>query len=225
MNNKIQIYHVNKAKPRFNKSIFAEIAKHYDIEVHKISLDQVKDIASKKVHLVIFDNIDPKDIKYSELDPIQANPINKHLHTAVAYAKLPMEKITLIYEKHIDYFFESSYDDYYMIAKTLTILKRKSSKYAFDTTISFKNIKVDKLLREVYVDGKIVDTTRKEYLIIEYLVAHSKDYTNKDVLFKNIWGYEEDTTKVLNQYLHRIKTKIGSEVELAVIRNKGIKLL
>lgn len=223
--NKIQIYHVNESNPRFTKKIFDDISKIYDIEVHKIPLSKLKDIADKKVHIVLFDNIDPEKIKYSELDPIQANPINKHLHTALAYEKLTMERITLIYEKHIDYLFESQYDDYYINAKFLTILKRKSSKYAIETAYVLKNIKVDTLLREVYVDGKIIDTTRKEYSVIEYLVKHNKDYVTKEELFKYVWGHEEDTTKVLNQYLHRIKAKLGNQVEMIVVRNKGIKLI
>ncbi len=135
------------------------------------------------------------------------------------------KKSIKLLNKHIDYLCEATFGDDYIIGLLKTILKRKSDKYFVETMDYFKNIKVDSILREVYISNELVETSNKEFKLIRYLVRNNENFKTKIEVFKNIWGYEEDTSRILDQYLHRIKKKIGKEVIIIKDKIKGLKLL
>ena len=223
MNKKIQIYIVTNSKTRINSEILTSIKVFFDIEVFIIKLKEFSSISEKKVHLIIFDNIDVDEISYNIIDQIQLN--NKYLYTTLITSKYTQKNITKIYNSNIDYVFNEKFDDKYFIAKLKTILKRKSSKYIVSTDLEFKNIKIDILLREVLVDSKYINVTNKEYKIIKLLITNNNVFLKKEFIFKKIWNYEEDTTRLVDQYLHRIKKKLGNEITFIKEKEKGIMVI
>ena len=223
MNNKskLQIILVFDKNTRIKSSIINKIKKYFEIELHKIKIAQLKDFVDKKVHMIIFDNIPVKDISYATVEQILSN--NKHLHTVVCYEIDNHKQMTRFYDNHIDYVIKNKYDDKLIISIFNTILKRKSSKYLLETSLIFKNLELDRFLGELKIDGKLVDTTNKEFKILKYLMSQN-DFVSKEKLFTDIWGYEEDTSRVLPQYIHRIKKKIGNKVEVLYTKDQGYKL-
>lgn len=222
-NKKLQIYVVEGEAQRITPEIWHRLEKYFGIEVYKIKLDELIDIANKKVHLIIFDNVSSKQISYSTIDKIQQN--NQSLYTGIVTEQTDMKNLTRVYDNHIDYVFTSGYDDDYFVAKFKTILKRTSPKYMIDVSIEYKDITVDRLMNEIKINNVIVDTTRKEYQLIKKLVKNHDKFLTKAELFKQIWGYDEDTSRVLDQYLHRIKKILApSEAKIIVDRENGIKL-
>lgn len=223
-NKKIQVFIINGNKPRLTPEIWKRIEKYFEVEEHNIELEDVSNIANKKVHLIIYDNIPSKSISYAAIDTVQQN--NHNLHTMVITDETDQKNLTRIYENHIDYISIGNYDDDYHVAKLKTIFKRKSAKYQLDIHIVFKDITVDRLLSEIKVKDQLVDTTRKEYAIIKFLVRNHDKFVTKEEIFKKIWGYDEDTSRVLDQYLHRIKKIISnSDAKLVVDRELGIRLM
>lgn len=222
---KIQIYVVEKEKnfSRLNSNIWEKIGKYFEIDVFSIDLEEVKNIADKKVHLIIYENTPTKEISYADIDEVQSH--NKSLHTAIITENTDVKNLTEIYENHIDYVFHSNYDDKYFIAKLKTILKRKSSKYQHELFYEFKGIYVDRLLSEIKINNKIVDTTKKEYKLIKMLVKNHDIFLSKKEIFSTIWGYDDDTTRVLDQYLHRVKKIIKDAADMVVDRTLGIKII
>ena len=223
MEKTIQIYQVRNKEKRIHSSIFERIGKLYRIELHKINVDELHEIKNKRIHIIIFDSIEVDEIKYTDIEPLQSN--NKHLYTVVVLKDLNEKKSIKLFDKHVDYLCEGNLSDNYIIGLLKTILKRKSDKYFVETMEYFKNIKVDSILREVYVSGKLVETSNKEFKLIKYLVRNNEDFKKNSDVFKIIWGYEEDTSRILDQYLHRIKKKIGDEVVIVKDKIKGLKLL
>lgn len=223
-NKKIQVYIVNGNKSRLTKNIWNRIEHYFEIQEHYINLEDVIKVADKKVHLIIFDNVSSKNISYAAIDAVQQN--NHSLHTMIITEETSQKNLTRIYENHIDYISISDYDDDYHVAKLKTIFKRKSPKYQIDINIEFKDITVDRLLSEIKVKDALVDTTKKEYAIIKFLVKNNERFVSKEEIFKKVWGYDEDTSRVLDQYLHRIKKVIAnSEAKIVVDRELGIKLI
>ncbi|TCG11101.1 winged helix-turn-helix domain-containing protein [Mycoplasma todarodis] len=223
MEKTIQIYQVRNKEKRIQNDIFEKIGKLYRIELHKINIDELHEINDKRVHILIFDSIEVEEIKYTNIEPLQNN--NKHLYTMVVLRGMTEKKAIKLFDKHIDYLCEGNLSDGYIIGLLKTILKRKSEKYFVETMDYFKNIKVDSILREVYISDKLVETSNKEFKLIKYLVRNHEDFKKKIDVFKSIWGYEEDTSRILDQYLHRIKKKIGDEVIVVKDKVKGLKLL
>lgn len=221
---KIQIYIVDGEKQRFNANIWKRIEHLFEVDIHHINLQQVQEIASKKVHLIIYEHVASKSISYAAIDAVQKN--NNYLHTAVLTDEADMKSITRFYENHIDYVLNATYDDDYVVAVLITLLKRKSPKYFNEVKVQFKDILVDIMLNEIKINGQIVDTTKKEFAIIKKLVKGQDAFQTKQEIFQKIWGYEEDTSRVLDQYLYRIKKILEpSAAKVVVDREKGIKLM
>lgn len=221
---KIQIYIVDGEKERFNENIWKRINHIFEVDVHHISLEQVASLANKKVHAIIFEHVSSKSISYAAIDAVQKT--NNYLHTVVLTDSADMKSITRFYENHIDYVLNATYDDDYIVAVLITLLKRKSPKYYNEVKYDFKDITVDIMLNEIKIKGGIVDTTKKEFAIIKKLVKNSDKFLTKPELFQMIWGYEEDTSRVLDQYLYRIKKILEpSAVKVSVDREKGVRLV
>lgn len=221
---KIQIYIVDGNKERMNAQIWKRIEHIFEVDVHHIKLEQVVEIANKKVHMILYEHVSSKQISYAAIDTVQKH--NNHLHTAVLTDEADMKSVTRFYENHIDYVLNSSWDDDYIVAVMITLLKRKSPKYFHEVKVDFKDITVDIMLNEIKVAGQIVDTTKKEFTLIKKLVKNSDKFLTKQELFKMIWGYDVDTTRVLDQYLFRIKKVLEkSQAKVQVDREKGVKLI
>lgn len=220
---KIQIYIISNGEERISNNIWEKVKFYFNIEIHRVTQSDLLELIDKKVHMIIFDNLLIKNIMYSLIDKIQKN--NKHLYTAYIGNNLSQNDLTKIYDNHIDYTFVSEYDDKYFISKLKTILKRTNDKYLNDVDLSFKNITVYRALGEIKVDDSIVDTSKKEYKLIKLLIENQDKFISKHNILKNIWGYEEDTSRVVDQYLHKIKKKIGSSVTIVSDRKQGVRII
>lgn len=222
---KVQIYHVRDFKQgRLTPLIFKRLQELVNIEVFSINMQKLWEIQNKKVHLLIFDAIAPEKLLYEAIDPIEKH--NKHFYTAIVYKNLSEKRKTLVYEKHIDYVFEAQYDDKYLLAKLKNILRRMSSKYLHETDYIFKNIKVDRLLGEIFINDVIVETTRKEFKLIAELIKNKDQFNSKKEIFQSVWKYEEDTSRVLDQYIQRIKKILAkADIEIISDRKKGLKII
>ena len=219
---KLQIIQVFNKETRIKTPIVNKIKKYFEIQLHKIKIEKLNDFIDKKVHVIIFDNIEVNDISYATVEKIQSQ--NKHLHTVVCYGIKNHKQMTRFYDNHIDYVIKNKYDDQLIISIFNTILKRKSSKYLLETSLVFKNLELDRFLGELKISGKLVDTTNKEFKILKYLMSNNDEFISKQKLFESVWGYEEDSSRLLSQYIFRIKKKIGQEVELLYTKGKGYKL-
>ncbi|CAM9096380.1 winged helix-turn-helix domain-containing protein [Mycoplasma marinum] len=220
---KIQIYQIRESHKRIRGEIFTELKKNYRIELHKITIEEIDEIINKKVHLLIFDSIDPKIIDSKIIDAIQAN--NKHLYTMFVGEKITEEIATNLFINNIDYICEGSFKNEYILSLLKSILKRKSKKYFIESVIKYKNIKIDSICHEIFIGSKLVETSKKEFKLIRFLVENNEDFLTKAEIFKSIWGYDEDVSRTLDQYLHRIKKKIGNEVLIVKDKSSRIKML
>lgn len=222
---KVQIYHIHDYKtPRLTNEIFEDIKFLINIEVFNLNMKDLWALKDKKVHLILFDAIAPEKLLYEAIEPIQEN--NKNLYTAIVYKNLSEKRKTLAYDKHIDYIFEAQYDDKYIKAKLKNILRRMSAKYLLETDYTFKDVKVDRLLGEIFIKGTIVETTRKEFKLIKELIKHHQQFRPKNIIFQNIWGYEHDTSRILDQYIQRIKKVLSNaDIEIVADRKKGLMII
>lgn len=97
--------------------------------------------------------------------------------------------------------FELGVDDYIvkpfspkeLAARMKAIIRR--SKSVEDTaskgeSVSFEGLVVEFDSRNVYVDGKIVNLTPKEYELLKFLVRNPNRVFSRDQLLNSVWGYD-----------------------------------
>lgn len=90
-----------------------------------------------------------------------------------------------------------------------------------DVILTFENIKVDTAKKYVLINDLVVDLTKKEYSILEYLISNKNKVISAEELMEHIWESDVDLfSNPLKFHIHSLKKKISSVLgEKEIIRN------
>lgn len=113
-------------------------------------------------------------------------------------------------------------DDY--VTKPFNILEvkarikaiiRRSNKHEKENTndsdgmMVIGNLKFDKVWKRLYIDGKEVNLTGKEYEVLEFLATRPNRIYSRDDLLKEIWGKEyPGEARTVDVHIRRLREKI-----------------
>ena len=62
---------------------------------------------------------------------------------------------------------------------------------------------------EAQVKGEMVELTKKEYLLLEYLVKNKRNVLSRDQILQTVWGYDYiGDTNVVDVYIRYLRSKI-----------------
>ncbi|MBO5224736.1 MAG: response regulator transcription factor [Clostridia bacterium] len=195
----------------------------FETDEAKDGMEAVIKCKETKYDLVIMDVMMPKLDGYSAVKELRKN------------ASTPVIMLSARVEEYDKLFgFEIGVDDYVtkpfspkeLIARVQAVLKRSGSPKK--EIIKSDGLEIDMAGRSVYVDGKKVDMTPKEYELLFYLVENNGIAISREKLLSNVWGYDfygDDRTvdthvKMLRSSLGRYRDKIitlrglGYKVEL-----------
>ena len=96
------------------------------------------------------------------------------------------------------------------------------------SSLIFGNLSLNQASFELSSPSGSFHLTRKEFQLMEFLMANPGQIISSDRLFEKIWGYESDadvsTLWVYISYLRKKLTNLKATVRIRVIRNTGYKL-
>ncbi|MEO7923370.1 MAG: response regulator transcription factor [Chitinophagaceae bacterium] len=72
-----------------------------------------------------------------------------------------------------------------LAARVAAIIRRKT--YGGNDIISFHEISIDTMAKEVSIEGKPVELTGKEYQLLVYLIANQRKVVPKNALIDHLW--------------------------------------
>lgn len=109
-----------------------------------------------------------------------------------------------------------------LIARIKAVTKRNQST---NSMYKFKGLEIDCNAHEVYVDGKIIYLTPKEYDLLIYLIENKNIALSRENLLENIWGYDfygDDRT--VDTHVKTLRNNLGKYRDFIVtIRKVGYK--
>jgi two-component system, OmpR family, alkaline phosphatase synthesis response regulator PhoP len=75
--------------------------------------------------------------------------------------------------------------------------------------------------------GQDVTLTAKEFLLLQYLLAHRNRVLSRDVLLTDVWGYKyTGGTRTVDVHVRRLREKLPLlEQSLVTVKQFGYKLL
>ena len=130
--------------------------------------------------------------------------------------------------------FELGIDDYVvkpfspkeLMARVNAVLSRNSaSERPVEKVMKFDGLEINIPARTVYVDGKKVDLTPKEYDLLFYLVRNRGIALTREKLLSEIWGYDffgDDRT--LDTHIKLLRKNLGEYARLIVtLRGVGYR--
>lgn len=122
--------------------------------------------------------------------------------------------------------FELGIDDYVVkpfsprevMARIKVIINRnKALESKESVNFNFKSLEVDIIARRVYIDGKRIDMTPKEYDLMFYLVKNQNIALSRDKILNDVWGFDfygDDRT--VDTHIKMLRNSLGKYRDLIV---------
>lgn len=109
-----------------------------------------------------------------------------------------------------------------LIARIQALSRRPSEIKNEELIVS--NLRLNTKLQEVKKDNKLIQLSKKEYQLLEYIMKNKGKTLSKDDIISHVWDYEADilpnTVEVFIKYL---RNKLGKDI-IKTIRGFGYKI-
>jgi len=110
----------------------------------------------------------------------------------------------------------------------LQALIRRSGSAAVVTSLTFADLKMDLLTREVYRGSAKIDLQAREFLLLEYLLRNQNRVVSKTMILEHVWNYHFDPqTNVVDVLVCRLRNKIDRDFDpklIHTLRGAGYSL-
>lgn len=121
-----------------------------------------------------------------------------------------------------------------LFARVRALLRRSSyaapqaTGESHEDTLTFGDLRMDLVTREVTRAGRPVELTRTEFTLLEMFLAHPRQVLTREQILKTVWGFDfEPSSNSLDVYVMylRRKTEAGGEPRLVhTVRGVGYAL-
>ena len=130
---------------------------------------------------------------------------------------------------------ESGADDFLVtsastneISARLAMIARRAGHGDETTALRVGDVTVNPENYQVYVRGRPLDLTYKEFELLKFLAQRPGRVCDRDLLLREVWGYDYyGGTRTVDVHIRRLRAKLGAEHEALIetIRNVGYRLV
>jgi two-component system, OmpR family, response regulator len=110
----------------------------------------------------------------------------------------------------------------------LRALRRRGAR-ARPTVLEAGDLRLDPATRRVWLRGKQVELTRREFAILEYLLHHPDEVLSKRDILDHVWDFVFDgDPNIVEVYVRRLRTKLhrpGDGAVIETVRGAGYRLV
>ncbi|HET7481949.1 MAG TPA: response regulator transcription factor [Actinomycetota bacterium] len=131
--------------------------------------------------------------------------------------------------------FEVGADDFLLvdasvgeISARLALATRRSGRGEEVGVLKVGDLTVNPDNYQVYVRGRPLDLTYKEFELLKFLAQRPGRVCDRDLLLREVWGYDYyGGTRTVDVHIRRLRAKLGVEHETLIetIRNVGYRLV
>lgn len=113
-----------------------------------------------------------------------------------------------------------------LLARVRAITRRKTE--ALDAKITVGNLVLDDAMGILKGPKEEIRLPNKEFQMLEMLMSNPKQIISADRFLEKVWGYDTESdinvVWVMISFLRKKLVKIGSDVQIKVVRNQGYTL-
>ncbi|MEZ4908481.1 MAG: response regulator transcription factor [Saprospiraceae bacterium] len=97
-----------------------------------------------------------------------------------------------------------------LISRVKTLFSRNRSSEEESEILSFGNLEIDRAKIKVYIGGKDVKLTKREFEILLFLSSKPEKVFNREAIYHEVWGDETIVgERTLDVHIRKIREKIG----------------
>ena len=109
-----------------------------------------------------------------------------------------------------------------LIARCRALIRRANA--VASSRFAFGHLEVDMAHKEAKVEGRVLDLTQREWAILECFVLNVGRLVSKDKLLSSISDWSEElTANAIEQYVSRLRAKLGGAAQIRAIRGMGYR--
>lgn len=131
--------------------------------------------------------------------------------------------------------FDAGADDYVtkpcspsiLMKRVAALLRRGENAAASSKVLSVDELKLDSFAHEVWLNGKSISLTLKEYSILQKLLAAPGRVFTREQMLDDIWGFDfSGDERTVDSHVARLRTKLGTwgAQHIKTIYGTGYKL-
>lgn len=107
-----------------------------------------------------------------------------------------------------------------LLARIRAALRKKASenKLKVSDKITLDALSLDPVKREVKVNENLIDLTKREFDLLQYLLENKNIVLSRDTILEHIWGYDfSGETNSVDVYIRYLRAKIDEPFNLKLI--------
>ena len=185
---------------------YAETENYETLEAEN-GLEALDIVKKEKVDLIVLDIMMPKMDGMTFLEEVK-----KIQNTPVIILSARNEEYDKLrgFDLGTDDYLTKPFSPKELLARIKAILKR-SGKMTPDS-YEYKGLKIDYPGHAVYIDGKEIKLTLKEYELLCFFVQNENIALSREQLLSNLWGYDFfGDTRTVDTHIKRIRQKLPQE--------------
>ena len=101
-----------------------------------------------------------------------------------------------------------------LVARIRTVLRRaEHTPDAPVEVLTHDNLRIDRTAREVHVDGKRIELTKREFDLLAFLAANPRRVFSRQELLNEVWGSSEDwqAPATVTEHVRRVRLKVEAD--------------
>jgi DNA-binding response OmpR family regulator len=111
-----------------------------------------------------------------------------------------------------------------LVARMKAVLRRSEPAVGDEPQLSLGDVIVDRVGREVTVDGAPVELRPKEFDLLAYLIQNRGAVFSRDALLERVWGYDyAGGTRTVDVHVAQLRRKLDRPDLIRTVRGSGYK--
>ena len=208
------------------RNVIKEYAKFDGFETFEAEdgMQAVEMCRTQDFDLIIMDIMMPKLDGYSAVREIRKT---KQIPVIMLSARGEEYDKLFGFELGVDDYVTKPFSPKELLARIRAVMKRSAAPAPAgdNNVLKFEGLEINMSGREVFVDGKPVSLTPKEYDLLFYLVRNKGIALSREKLLEEVWGYDfygDDRT--VDTHIKMLRTSLGDYRKFIVtLRGMGYK--
>lgn len=115
-----------------------------------------------------------------------------------------------------------------LMARVRAVLRHGSAEQSYTDIYEINGLMLDSSRHEVYLNGKKIDLTLKEFDLLKLLMRHAGKVIGRNTLLDDVWGYGyAGETRTLDMHIRSLRQKLNDDAEnsqyISTVRGVGYK--
>ncbi len=171
--------------------------------------------------LVILDIMLPDESGSTILKKLRSNPASARVPIIMVTAKTTEMDMIRGLDEGADDYIRKPFSVMELVTRVKALLRRADT--GAQAVLTVGDIMLDHDRHAVYVNGKQVELTYKEYELLRYLMTNPDMVLSRDAIMRQVWGTDfEGESRTVDMHIKTLRQKLGDEgCRIRTVRNVG----